>query len=140
MNYLGDKTSKEHSTEVPSSPHDYDSISEADIPMRQMGRDPVRVAENREDVDTSEEEEEEDGQQLELNIDIHPTPVNDATTDSTHQHNLDRGNYSSLKTIQNQTTAYIQLGVQVAVVAETRERNEENYIVPSKPHSYYNLP
>lgn len=136
MNYLGDKTSKEHSTEVPSPPHDYDSISEADIPMSHLGRDPARVTENMEDVDTSEEEEDEDGQQVGLSLDIHPTPVNDAATDSTH----DRGNYSSLKTIQNQTTAYIQLGVQVAVVAEARESNEENCIVPSKPNSYYNLP
>lgn len=100
LNHLGHNMSKEHSTEASSSPNEYDSINDADIQMNQFGRGSVTAIEKIQENDNNEEDEDKNGQEVESNVDTHPTPVNDAETDSAHEFQsqlVTSGNYSSLK-------------------------------------------
>lgn len=121
LHHLDDNTSKENSTGVPSTPHDYDSISDANIKLNQFESDPGTVIENTEELDTNEEG---DVQELELSTDS--TPVNDAATDSSHETHsqlVTLGSYSSLRVKQrithHQPALYIQLGAQAATVVDS---------------------
>ena len=136
---------------MPSSPHDYDSISDADNQMNQLGSDPVTVIENVEVGSVNEEDEEEAGQEVDGLTNTHPTPVIDTVNDSSHEAQSRlvihvSGTYSSLKDRQRTHHLptvgglYSQLDAHAATAAEVNERDEGNDIVPGLPHSYYNLP
>lgn len=138
--HVGGIVSNENLTEVPSSPHEYEYVSDTDIQMNQLRRDPITAIGNMEELEISEDYKEGDGQEDELNID--PTPINVVVNDSrseAHSHSLARGDYSSLKvreTAQQQPVVYSRIDVQAAV----NERDQQKDTVPSKPHYYYNLP
>lgn len=109
---------------MPSSTHEYESVSDADIQMNQPQRDQITIIEHVKEEEKSQEDKDGSRQNVEFNIDIHPTPVIDAVTSSAleaHSHSLTRGDYSSLKVrriIQHQPAVYSQLDVQAATVAE----------------------
>src|SRR6218665_1117334 len=144
--FLGENRSMDNSTEAPSSPHDYESVSDVDNQMNQLGSDPVTVIENMEVERTNEEIEEEAGQEgVEANVDTYPASVIGAVNDSSpeaHSHLMMSGGYSSLKDRQRNHHLpavgglYSQLGVPTA---EVNERDQQNDMVGSIQLSYYNL-
>lgn len=135
---------------MPSTPHDYDSISDADIQLNHLGSDPVTVIENTEVEAMNEENEEEPGQEgVEVSAGTYPTSVIGAVNDSSPQANsrlMMSDRYSSLKNrqiTQSHLAAgglYSQLDVHAALVAEVNEREQLNDTVERIPQSYYNIP
>lgn len=114
--------------------------------MNQLGSDSFTIIGNTEEENMNEEDDECDEQGVDPSKDIHSTPVNDVVNDSTLEadsHSVITENYSSLNVrqiTQQQPAAYSQIYVQAANVAEVNEHVQQNDIVESIPHSYYNIP
>lgn len=126
---------------MPSSPHDYESVSDRDIQMNQMEGGKDAAINNMEDKD----EENNDEEEVELNIITPPSQVCEAGINSTGEVQSDlstSGNYSSLMDVHttlDQPTIYSQLGSLPAVLPVGTDKGEGDSMEQSEPHTYYNI-
>lgn len=126
---------------MPSSPHEYESVSETDIQMNQLERNTEEAVNYMED----DEEEDNDEEEVDLNIGTPPSQVHDAEIDSAgvvHSQLISSGNYSSLmgrQTTQNHPTTYSQLVQLATVLPVVPDIDEENNMEQSEQHTYYNV-